>query len=69
MSDKPLTANTQDLANTEYDAEIRGRGAAERQPSHSADSEALSPPPESSPVDQLRQSTEQGAIPERGADV
>jgi hypothetical protein len=69
MSDKPLTANTQDLANTEYDAELRGRVAAKRQPSPSAASEALSLPPESSPVDQLRQSTEQGAIPEREADV
>jgi hypothetical protein len=69
MPDKPLTANTQDLANTEYDAELRGRIAAEHQPSPSAASEALSPPPKSSPVDQPQQSTEQGAIPERGADV
>lgn len=31
MSDKPLTANTHDLANTEYDAERWARVGAERQ--------------------------------------
>ena len=31
MSDKPLTANTQDLANTEYDAERWAQVGAEQQ--------------------------------------
>ena len=66
MSDKPLTANTQDLANTEYDAE-RGANSAQEKV---ADSNTPLPVKDDTPEVGLSQKgTDENAIVKRETEI
>ena len=69
MSDKPLTANTQDLANTEYDAERWARVGAEQQSLPPIAPKAPSDPVESPEVGLTQKGTNEDAIVKRETDV
>jgi hypothetical protein len=69
MSDKPLTANTQDSANTEYDAERWARVGAERQAISPISPKAPSDPVEGTDVGLAQKGTDEDAIVKRETDV
>jgi hypothetical protein len=69
MPDKPLTANSQDLANTEHDAERWARVGAERQPMPPISRKAPSDPAEGPEVGLTQKGTDEDAIVKRETDV
>jgi hypothetical protein len=69
MSDKPLTANTQDLAKTEYDAERWAQVGAEQQSLPPITPKAPSDPAEGPEVGLTQKGTDEDAIVKRETEV
>jgi hypothetical protein len=69
MPDKPLTANSQDLATTEYDAERWARVGAERQSVPPISPKAPSDPAEGPEVGLTQKGTDEDAIVKRETEV
>ncbi|MCJ2101030.1 hypothetical protein [Methylobacterium sp. E-046] len=69
MSDKPLTANTQDLANTEYDAERWARVGTEQRSIPPISPKAPSDPTEGPDVGLSQKGTDEAAIVKRETEI
>jgi hypothetical protein len=69
MSDKPLTENTQDLADTEYDAERWAQVGAEQQSLPPISPKAPSDPVEGPDVGLSQKGTDEDAIVKRETEV
>jgi hypothetical protein len=69
MPDKPKAANTQDLADTEYDGERWARVGAERHSVSPASPTAPSDPADGPEVGLTRTGTDEDAIVKRETDV
>ncbi|GJE14063.1 MULTISPECIES: hypothetical protein [Methylobacterium] len=69
MPHTPKAANTQDLADTEYDGERWARVGAERQSVSSASPTAPSDPTDGPEVGLTRTGTDEGAVVKRETDV
>lgn len=69
MSNKPTTANTQDLATTEYDAEHRARVGAEQQSARPISPKAPSDPADGPDVGLAQKGTDEEAIVKRETEV
>jgi hypothetical protein len=69
MSDKPLTTNSQDLVNTEYDAERWARVGTERRSIPSNSLKAPSEPAKGSEVGLTQKGTDEDATAKRETEV
>jgi hypothetical protein len=69
MPDEPKTANTQDLADTEYDAERWARVGAEKQSLPPISPKAPSDPADSPEVGLTQKGTDEDAVVKRETDV
>jgi hypothetical protein len=69
MPDEPKTANTQDLADTEYDAERWARVGAEQQSLPPISRKAPSDPADGPEVGLTQKGTDEDAIVKRETDV
>jgi hypothetical protein len=69
MPDKPLTSNTQDLGDTEYDAERWARVGAEQQSIRPVSPKAPSDPAEGPDVGLAQKGTDEDAVVKRETEV
>jgi hypothetical protein len=69
MPDKPKTGNTQDLANTEYDAERWARVGSEQQSVRPISPKVPSDPADSPEVGLTQKGTDQEAVVRRETEV